>query len=85
MRGLHELARVVKPDGRIFLLDHVRIDRPIIGTVMDWLNPLIVRLWGANINWRTVENVKRAGLQVNRVEALGPMGMMKFIIARPQK
>ena len=85
VRGLHELARVVKPDGRIFLLDHVRIDRPIIGTLMDWLNPLIVRLWGANINRRTVENVKRAGLQVNRVEALGPMGMMKFIIARPQK
>ena len=85
VRGLHELARVVKPDGRIFLLDHVRIDRPIIGTLMDWLNPLIVRLWGANINRRTVENVKRAGLKIESAEALGPMGMMKFIIARPQK
>ncbi len=37
-----------KPNGKILLLDHVRIDRPIIGRIMDLLNPLVVRLWGAN-------------------------------------
>ncbi|MGD2207258.1 MAG: class I SAM-dependent methyltransferase, partial [Anaerolineae bacterium] len=45
MRGLHELARVVKPEGRIVLLEHVRIDRPsIVGKLMDLLDPLVVRL-----------------------------------------
>lgn len=85
VRGLHELNRVVKPEGQILLLDHVRLDHPIIGRVMDWLNPLTVRLWGANINRRTVENVQRAGLEITSIEHLGPMGMVKLMVARPDK
>lgn len=85
VRGLRELNRVVKRDGSILLLDHVRIDRPVMGRIMDSLNPLIVRLWGANINRRTIENVQRAGLCIEEVKHLGPMGMVKLIRARPNK
>ncbi len=85
VRGLQELNRVVKPNGKILLLDHVRIDHPIIGRLMDVLNPLVVRLWGANINRRTIENVRRAGLCVEQVEHLGPMQMVKLIVAHPNK
>ncbi len=85
IRGLRELNRVVKSDGRILLLDHVRVDRPIMGRVMDLLDPLIVRLWGAHINRRTVENVQRAGLEIESIEHLGPMQMVKLIVAKPRK
>ncbi len=85
IRGLCELSRVVKPNGRILLLDHVRIDRPIIGWVMDLIDPLTVRLWGAHVNRRTVENVKRAGLEIESIEHLGPMQMVKLIVAKPRK
>lgn len=85
VRGLRELNRVVKPNGKILLLDHVRIDQPIIGRLMDVLNPIVVRLWGANINRRTIENVQRAGLCIEQMEPFGPMGMVKLIVARPNK
>lgn len=81
--GLRELGRVVKPNGRIFLLEHVRINRPLIGRLMDLLNPIIVRLSGANINRRTVENVQMAGLSIESVTDLGPLGIVKLIVARP--
>jgi len=77
------LSRVVKPEGQIFLLDHVRIDRPIIGQVMDVMNPVMVRLSGANVNRRTVENVRRSGLNIEAITNLGPLEVVKFIVAQP--
>lgn len=85
VQGLRELRRVVKPGGLILLLEHVRIDRPIIGWIMDRLNPLIVRIIGANINRRTLENVRKAGLVIENVEHLGPMKMVKMITATKDK
>ena len=85
IKGLRELRRVVKPDGRVLLLEHVRIDTPIMGWIMDRLNPLVVRIVGANINRRTVENVKAAGFLIDEIEHLGPMKMVKMIICRPNK
>jgi ubiquinone/menaquinone biosynthesis C-methylase UbiE len=84
VQGLRELGRVVKPEGQIFLLEHVRINEPeVIGKVMDLLDPMVVRLMGPHINRRTEQNVRRAGLKVERVEALAPLDLVKLIVARP--
>ncbi len=82
VQGLRELARVVRPGGRILLLDHVRLDRPVVGRLMDLLNPLVVRLMGANINRRTVENVRQAGLIIEKVADMLPSGLVKLIVAQ---
>ena len=84
IQGLREIGRMVRPDGHILLLEHVRIDRPIIGPLMDMLAPLIARCNGASINRRTVENVRAAGLRVDQVLDLDKMGMFKLIMARPK-
>ncbi len=82
IKGLMEIRRVIRPGGRVLFLEHVRINRPVIGTLMDILAPLIVRLNGANINRRTVENIRMAGLQIERVDDLDKMGMFKLIFAK---
>lgn len=80
--ALREAARVCRPDGRILLLEHVRIDRPIIGPLMDLAAPLVAGIIGCHINRRTVENVRLAGLKVEKVEPVRG-DLLKLIHARP--
>ena len=80
--GLRELARVVKPGGQVLLLEHMRSSNSVIGAMMDFLNPLVVRMMGANINRRTLENVERSGLIIEQVEDLRIGGIFKLIYAR---
>jgi phosphatidylethanolamine/phosphatidyl-N-methylethanolamine N-methyltransferase len=70
IKGLQEIARTVKPGGDVWLLEHVRINKPVVGPLMDLANPLVVRMMGANINRQTVQNVKRAGLTILSVDHL---------------
>ena len=79
--GLAEVRRVLKPGGRFLLLEHVRLKNRVLGWLMDRLNPLWVRLSGANINRDTVGNVAKAGFE--RVSVDSHMGgLVKLIEAR---
>ena len=80
---LREMGRVTKPNGRILLLDHVRIERPLIGPLMDRLNAATVRLAGEHINHRMDAFVQEAGFEILENRRLGLMGIIQFIIARP--
>jgi len=80
VQGLSEMRRVLRPGGRAILLEHVRSRNPVLGWLMDRLNPLAVRMGGANINRDTVGNVERAGLRVVKVTDLR-FGIFKLIEA----
>jgi ubiquinone/menaquinone biosynthesis C-methylase UbiE len=83
--GLKELLRVVRPGGWIFLMEHVRAEQPLLGKLMDLLNPLVVRTMGPNINRDTVGNVRLSGLELEKVDDLGMGGIFKMIFARNRK
>ena len=82
VRGLRELARVVKPGGEIRLVEHMRVDRPIVGRLMDWLDPVMVRIGDEHLNRRTMDNIALAGLPVVSVENLVAGGLVRYVVAR---
>ena len=68
LKGLKELYRVCKPGGQVLLLEHVVSSKPLIARVINYINPLIVALVGANINRNTVKNIKACGFASVRVD-----------------
>ena len=80
--GLKELHRVCKPNGRLLLLEHMRPENPLLGIFFDLLNPLILRMMGANINRRTIDNIHSAGWKIETVRDLAS-DIVRWIEARP--
>ncbi len=68
---LRELRRVLKPGGRLRLLEHVRSEHWLAGPLLDLLNPLWLRINKVGCNWnrRTVDTVRNAGFKIQSIEA----------------
>lgn len=80
--GLKELKRVCKPNGRLLLLEHLRPSNVLFGMLFDVLNPMVVRMMGANINRRTMDNIKKAGWQILKEEHLSG-DIVRWVEAKP--
>ena len=78
--GLAELRRVVRAGGRVVLLEHVR-PGGALGHAFDALSLVTVPLAGDHFNRRPVEEARRAGLEVSKVENY-LLGVVQLIVCR---
>lgn len=80
-RAVEEMRRVLKPDGRLILVDHIRAAaQPVL-----WFQKVIeffsLRLEGENMTRRPAEQVEAAGLEFAERERLGPAGVVERLVA----
>ncbi len=81
-RGLREIRRVLRRDRTVIFLEHMRSENEFLGKAMDFMNPLVVNTYGANINRRTVDNIMMAGFEVIEEKYL-LSSIFRIIMARP--
>jgi ubiquinone/menaquinone biosynthesis C-methylase UbiE len=68
-RALSELRRVLKPEGKLVFIEHVRAEDPGLARWQDRLDPLWVRVGhGCRCNRSTLEGIRAAGFKVDEVE-----------------
>jgi hypothetical protein len=70
------------PEWIFLLLEHMRPGNRFLGFLFDVVNPLVVRMMGANINRRTIENIKNAGWRIKVEERLSS-DIVRWIEAEP--
>jgi ubiquinone/menaquinone biosynthesis C-methylase UbiE len=80
--ALQEIRRVLKPTGKLYLLEHVRSHHDWLGMMQDALNPA----WhwvtgGCNLNRDTEGTLRAAGFAVEQRRVLYA-GLLKLIVAR---
>lgn len=80
IKGLKELRRVLKKDGQLLMLEHVRSKGKTLGNLMDKLNPLIAKYGVDNIDRDTIENLRSAGFTVKQERNLA-YDVVKAIVA----
>ena len=67
-RGLSELYRVLKPGGRLLMLEHVRSGNSLIAFQQDVMNRAM-RFLGSDVNRDTVAAVRDAGFVIDQIRS----------------
>jgi SAM-dependent methyltransferase len=83
-RALAEVRRVLRPGGRLYLVEHVRSDHAWLGQLQDWLAPA----WhwgtgGCHLNRDTEAALRAAGYEIETRQP-GYYGLCQLLIAKPR-
>jgi phosphatidylethanolamine/phosphatidyl-N-methylethanolamine N-methyltransferase len=79
---LRELARVVKPDGQLVLLEHVLPSNPLVKFPMKVFAPIQARTMGCHIDRATHQIIRKLGFSVEQ-DVSKRLGIFHLIVARP--
>jgi ubiquinone/menaquinone biosynthesis C-methylase UbiE len=80
-RAVREAVRVAKPGAPMVFLEHVRSHLLPVALVLEAMSPVLVALQQDHFNRRTVEIVRRAGVEVELVDRW-LLGFFNLIVGR---
>lgn len=81
LQGLRECHRILKPGGKLILLEHMSSDNKLFCSLMNLVNPFALKLINDNINRDTAKAVVNSGFEIERMNNL--LGdIVRLIVAR---
>ena len=81
-QALAEIRRVLKPNGRFYLLEHVRGQNPVSQRLTDWLQPLWFALQGeCHLNRETAVALQASGFTIEESSTHG-FGLLRMMVAQ---
>ncbi len=81
IKGLNEIRRVLKPKGKLILIEHVLSENPIIALIEEVHNPITKYLLGVNINRNTRKNILKAGFKMVEEKNLALLDVFRLFVA----
>ena len=82
IRGLEEIRRVLKPTGRLIMIEHVLSKNRIIALIEHVINPLTRFIMGANINRNTKQNIVKSGMEIVEDRNLALADVFRLFVAK---
>jgi ubiquinone/menaquinone biosynthesis C-methylase UbiE len=81
-QALSEIRRVLKPNGRFYLLEHVRGQNPVSQRLTDWLQPAWFALQGeCHLNRETAVTLQESDFTIEESSTHG-FGILQMMVAR---
>jgi ubiquinone/menaquinone biosynthesis C-methylase UbiE len=80
-QALAEAFRVLRPGGRLLLLEHVRSPQPIVRFIERLLEPLALRFAGDHLVRDPLDHIAALGFTVERVER-AKLGILEWVVGR---
>lgn len=81
-KALAEIARVLQPDGRLVLIEHVLSPNRFVGKLQKLVAPIQIRAMGCHLDRTTIETLKQCGYHIEE-QRQRIFAVMRFVIALP--